>query len=171
MSRREVTCTRGRIPLTDEQIGGYSLSGCCPISPYTSHPASQASPRGSSHSKEPKPGRPRLTYLIAADPAWSGWGSEWVASVVRSLRILRIQTTATDPRYMVRHTYQGGMARPCRRPPSSWPVFHGNWEIFIFISNCNSGTACRICSLLLVLQRSSTRNLDLFLRDFLLPWY
>lgn len=42
---------------------------------------------------------------------------------------------------------------------------------FIFISNCNSGTACRICGLLLVLQRFSTGNLDLFLRDFLLPWY
>lgn len=86
-----MTCTRGQIPLTDQQIGGYSLSGCCPIPPYTSHPASQASPRGSSHSKEPKPGRPRLTYLITAGPAWSGWGSEWVASVVRLLRILRTQ--------------------------------------------------------------------------------
>lgn len=165
------TCTTGRIPLTDQQIGGYSLSGCCPISPYTSHPASQASPRGSSHSKEPKPGRPRLTYLITADPAWSGWGSEWVASVVRLLRTLRIQTRLprTHGTWSATHT------------KAAWhdhAVDHhlsGRYFMaigrFIFISICNSGTACRICSLLLVLQRSSTGDLDLFLRDFLLPWY
>lgn len=36
-------------------------------------------------------------------------------------------------------------------------IFSGRYFMaigrFIFVSNCNSGTACRICGLLLVLQR------------------
>lgn len=36
-------------------------------------------------------------------------------------------------------------------------TFSGQYSMaigrFIFVSNCNSGTACRICGLLLVLQR------------------
>jgi hypothetical protein len=75
-----------------DQTAGSKLGGrVCLLSDIPIYPASppaRPNPRGSSHSKEPKPGRPRLTYLIAADPTWSGWGRMWVASVVQSLRIL-----------------------------------------------------------------------------------
>lgn len=87
--RRYLHETPGLVDRPDSRAadGRMDIPVCRAISPCTSQPASQANPRGSSHSKEPKPGRPRLTYLITADPltqrglAGAACGS---ASVVRS---------------------------------------------------------------------------------------
>lgn len=173
-SRRRAACASNRISLTWPGRGQQFGRACLFAVRYphtTASPPARPNPRGSSHSKEPKPGRPRLTYLITADPTWSGWGRVWVTSVVQLLRKTAKYCVYKLPRThrTWSATYQDGMARPCRRPPSFWPVSDGNWKIYRRAQIATVAQRCRICGLLLVLQRSSTGNIDLFLRDFLLP--